>query len=321
MVTLVWQAYKVVGVLAQQHPAFVQENIEDLKVVMTEALPACAPACKGKRLGCLQSLAAQLSLPQLQAYAPTLLGEVVLATREVNVRTRAAAFDLLMHLAEQAERRAGGGEAERTAALREFLVTVAAGLAGNTPHMMAATLSALARLVYELRERQELVPTCTQLFATVLTLLLHKSQEVVRAAIVFSKVALSSLPSSEIQPLLPKLVPPMLQWCTNKHAHLKTQVRYLMERLVKRFGHDVMMAVTPEAHLRLLTHMRKQKTRAHNHAAARVAAREAESGGAEGGKRGRHSDFEALVEEGADADVDADDDENYVAGGKCRARG
>ena len=165
-----------------------QDNIEDLKSAMAEALPACAPACKGKRLACLQSLCSQLSLEQLQAVSSSLLGEVVLATREVNVKTRAAAFDLLTHLAEQAERRASGGDGARAAAVRSFLITVAAGLAGNTPHMMAATLSALARLVFELRERSELIHTSTQLFATVLTLLQHKAQEVVRAAIVFCKV-------------------------------------------------------------------------------------------------------------------------------------
>ena len=39
-----------------------------------------------------------------------------------------------------------------------------------------------------------------------------------------------------------------------------------MERLVKRFGHEAMLEVTPEGHHRLLTHMRKQKVRPTNHA-------------------------------------------------------
>ena len=53
-----------------------QEHADDIKAAMAEALPACAPACKGKRLGCLQALVDKLSLPQLQSFAPTLLGEV-----------------------------------------------------------------------------------------------------------------------------------------------------------------------------------------------------------------------------------------------------
>ena len=66
-----------------------------------------------------------------------------------------------------------------------------------------------------------------QLLQTVCSLLLHKAQEVVRAAITFCKVALSALPLDRVQPLLPKLVPPLLTWCSNKHPHLKTQVRHL----------------------------------------------------------------------------------------------
>ena len=51
------------------------------------------------------------------------------------------------------------------------------------------------------------------------------------------------------------------------------QVRYLMERLVKKFGTEVMMGVTPEAHHRLLTHMRKQKERARRHVEASLRSR------------------------------------------------
>lgn len=87
--------------------------------------------------------------------------------------------------AQVVERRGEGG---RASAATKLLVNVAGGLAGNTPHMMAATLSALARLMYELRGREEMVATCARLFATVLALLQHKAQEVVRAVIVFSKV-------------------------------------------------------------------------------------------------------------------------------------
>ena len=43
-----------------------QQHADDIKAVMAQALPVCAPACKGKRLGCLQALTEQLSLKQMQ---------------------------------------------------------------------------------------------------------------------------------------------------------------------------------------------------------------------------------------------------------------
>ena len=51
------------------------------------------------------------------------------------------------------------------------------------------------------------------------------AQEVVKAAISFCKVGLSALPSDAVAPLLSRLVPSLLVWCTNKHPHLKTQAR------------------------------------------------------------------------------------------------
>ena len=37
--------------------------------------------------------------------------------------------------------------------VRSILVMVSGGIAGNTPHMMAASLAALGRLTYEFRDR------------------------------------------------------------------------------------------------------------------------------------------------------------------------
>ena len=150
----------------------------------------------------------------------------MLATKEQNVKTRGAAYDLLLALASAAEKAApGGGEAAKAQAVRGFLVMVAAGVAGNSTHMMSSAVLALARLVYAYRSRGSMLDTSVQLLQTVTSLLQHKAQEVVRAAITFCKVALSALPLDRVQPLLPKLVPPLLTWCSNKHPHLKTQAR------------------------------------------------------------------------------------------------
>ncbi|EOD33147.1 hypothetical protein EMIHUDRAFT_202342 [Emiliania huxleyi CCMP1516] len=256
------KAYKALGTLAEHHPSFLTERLADVTAAFDEALPTCHTACKRRRLVCLQALVSRLSAEQLRSAMPAMLGEVVLATKESNVKSRAAAFDALLLVAERAEAAGGPSDAGREEALQGVVVAVCAGLAGKTPHM-----------------------------------------EVVRAAVVLVKVQLSALPREAVQPLLPRLVPPLLGWCSNKHAHLKYQVRYLMERLVKRFGLEVMTEVTPEEHQRLLTHMRKQKERARRHTDARLAAK-AEREAAEaadldgGGARSRHAEYEALLEDG-----------------------
>ena len=106
----------------------------------------------------------------------------------------------------------------------------------------------------------------------------------------------------------------MLEWASNRNAHMKFQVRYLMERLVKRFGVDKMMTVTPEPHQRLLTHMRKTKERERRHVERRLAEKDARAqrGWDEGGSGSsrRHDEYESLLEAGADK---AADDEGGAA--------
>jgi ribosomal RNA-processing protein 12 len=332
------KAYKVLGGLCEYHAAYATAELPALKTALDEALPACLPGAKGKRLACLQAVASALPAAALHELLPALLGEVVLACKEVNVKTRAAAFEFLVALSSTAERRAVGGVTAKADAVRSIFVMVAGGLAGNTPHMMAAALAALGRLTFEMRSRPALELTLTQLFATVLSLLSHPAQEVAKAAISYCKVALMTLPPDAARPLLPRLVPPLLLWCSNKHPHLKTQVRYIMERLVKRFGYDAMLEVTPEAHHRLLAHLRKQKAYAHNKAVERRAERDArrtmglrEGGGEDededeaAARRERHAEYEALLEEeAADADEGGDEggeDEGAEVADHARAAG
>lgn len=312
------KGYKALSTLVEHHPSFFSQRLDEINAALDEALPACHTACKRRRLLCLQAIATRLSADQLHAALGRMLGEVVLATKESNVKSRAAAFDALLLIAERAQ--AVAPDAKRADALSSVVVSVAAGLAGKTPHMVAASLLALSRLLYEHRASPAITPAGIRLFETVLPLLRHREQEVVRAAVVLLKVQLAALPREAVEPLLPRLVPPLLAWCSNKHAHLKYQVRYLMERLVKRFGLEVMMQVTPEPHTRLLTHMRKQKERARRHTDARLAAKAVRDGDDDepGGPRNRHAEYEALLGEG---DEDEVGEERDGEGGGSAGRG
>ena len=340
------KAYKLLAVLCAHHPAWVRSELPTLQAAFAEALPACASGCKGKRLACLYAVAETLPTADLAGLLPSLLGEVVLATREVNIKTRAAAFDLLLCLAEAFERRSSG-EAAKVGALRSFLLMVAGGLAGSTLHMIAAALAALGRLTYEHRGRAALEQTIVQLLSVVILLLGHGGSEVVKAALTFTKVALVCLPAEAVRPLLPSLVPAMLLYGVESHPHLRMQVRYVMERLVKRFGHDETMAVTPETHQRLLVHLRKQKVRSHNHAMARreekralrgetglpergrggeAAAIAANGGGGGGGgeaeanRRERHAEYEAILDEETHEGEDEDEVDAGLSLGKSGRR-
>jgi ribosomal RNA-processing protein 12 len=97
---------------------------------------------------------------------PELISEAVLGTKETNEKARGAGFELLIVMA---QRMAKGGDLpgqddEREsflgslieamkANIEEFITMVAAGLTGTTPHMISASLGALARLLFEYQGR------------------------------------------------------------------------------------------------------------------------------------------------------------------------
>lgn len=67
------------------------------------------------------------------------------------------------------------------------------GLVGASPHMVSASVMALARLLYEFSP--QLGPTAPQLLPVVLSLLRSKSREIVQSVLGFVKVSFASLSS------------------------------------------------------------------------------------------------------------------------------
>lgn len=80
-----------------------------------------------------------------------------------------------------------GNAALPTGGLATLFSMIMAGLAAQTPHMISASIMALARLLYEFAgSLQPLVP---QLLPAVLLLLRTKSREVVKSVLGFIKVS------------------------------------------------------------------------------------------------------------------------------------
>jgi ribosomal RNA-processing protein 12 len=62
------------------------------------------------------------------------VSEIIIATKEVNAKTRNAAYELLVTIARAAENPDLGGSQQ---ALVRFFGVIVGGLAGRTPHMVS----------------------------------------------------------------------------------------------------------------------------------------------------------------------------------------
>ena len=205
---------------------------------------------------------------------------------------------------------AGVADGVVEASANEFVMMVVAGLAGASPHMMGATIAALARLLYEFAA---VLPaeTVSELLATMLVFLESTNREIIKGALGFCKVALVVLPPASVEAALPTLVPALMQVQNVHKNHFKGRVRHMLERLLRRYGEAAVRAHVGEEHQRLITHIRKRKERAR-----RRRAQEADEAATEAAKPrdlGTDAFEEALYGSASESDDEPDDEPEPLA--------
>jgi ribosomal RNA-processing protein 12 len=144
----------------------IQQNLENLVEELVEKNANVAASAKKDRTTLLATIIPLLPADKLHII-PSIIPEAVLATKEANETARGAAYDLLVGMAQKMEKGgtikrslikgADGDEEEEDtgmveeaeANLQEYVTMVAAGLAGSSPHMISATITALSRLLFE----------------------------------------------------------------------------------------------------------------------------------------------------------------------------
>lgn len=265
------KAYKLIPRLAESETgrqALVERNEQLQQLILSSADKASAPA-RRDRLDAITQIVSSLPNTSLH-FIPSVLPEVVISAKEVNDKARSSAFNLLVLMG---EKMAEGGNvvnskvahmpddaADVQASLEEFLTMVSAGLAGSTPHMVSASITALTRILYEFRERlpESVIEDLVQTMDLFLT---SNNREIVRSVLGFVKVSIISLPTNMIVPKLETLVPNLMVWSHEHKAHFKAKVKHIIERMMRRFGVEVVEKYCPEADKKLVHNIRKTRER------------------------------------------------------------
>ncbi|KAI7600472.1 NUC173-domain-containing protein, partial [Hortaea werneckii] len=152
------KAYKLIPRLAESETgrqALEERSTELQQLLLGAAEKATAPA-RRDRLASITQVVPFLPKNDLH-FIPAVLSEVVIGVKEVNEKARTAAFDLLVLMG---EKMAEGGTVVNSkvahmpsdapnaeANLEEYFTMVSAGLAGSTPHMISASITALTRML------------------------------------------------------------------------------------------------------------------------------------------------------------------------------
>ncbi|KAE8452838.1 hypothetical protein EG329_013110 [Mollisiaceae sp. DMI_Dod_QoI] len=331
------KAYKLIPRLSESEigkQALAERSSELQQLLLNSAEKVSAPA-KRDRLSSISTLIPFLPNDSLH-FIPSILSEVVISCKEVNERARTAAFDLLVLMGEKIASSDGAmiqnskvphmanDSPAVPATLEEYFTMVSAGLAGSTPHMQSACITALTRILYHFRESLK-VETITDLVETMDLFLTSNNREIVRSVLGFVKVCVISLPSGIMLPRLKSLVPNLMVWSHEHKAHFKAKVKHILERMIRRFGVDVVNKYCPEEDRKLIANIRKTKERNKRHKdAAKAAGAEGSDEDGETRNEKRKGRFESEYDEavyGSDDDSDGSDVSDNEVLGKSKRGG
>ncbi|SMY19769.1 unnamed protein product [Zymoseptoria tritici ST99CH_1A5] len=265
------KAYKLIPRLSESEigrQALAERN-EDLQALLLNSAEKASAPARRDRLASIAEIIPGLPKSDLH-FIPSIISEVVISAKEVNEKARTAAFDLLVLMA---EKMIEGGTVVNAkvphmaadapsvdASLEEYFTMVSAGLAGSTPHMISASITALTRLLYEFHSRMQ-ESTVTDLVQTMDLFLTSNNREIVQSVLGFVKVCIISLPSELMLPRLETLVPNLIVWSHEHKAHFKAKVKHIFERMIRRFGVEIVERHTPEADKKLIANIRKMRDR------------------------------------------------------------
>ncbi|PGG98376.1 hypothetical protein AJ79_08884 [Helicocarpus griseus UAMH5409] len=274
---LIKKAYKLIPRLAttETGAAALRERSTELQTLILTTADQTPPPARRDRLLAIHEIVTHLPTSDLH-FIPSVLSEVVLGCKESNEKARTAAFALLIHLAQRTidpDLNPAGTVIRNSlvahmpdtapdapATVEEFFTMVSAGLAGSSPHMVAASVTALSRLLFEYHTK--LPPTIlSDLVQTIDLFLTSNNREIVRSVLGFVKVAVVALPEEMLRPRLESLVPNLMVWSKEHKGRLKSKVKGILERLMRRFGAGLLEGLVGEADRKFVVAIRKERER------------------------------------------------------------
>ncbi|EON97016.1 putative ribosomal rna-processing protein 12 protein [Phaeoacremonium minimum UCRPA7] len=324
------KAYKIIPRLAESPAgeAALRERHDELQNLLLSSAETVSAPARRERLAAIAALIPFLPDTSLH-FIPSILSEVVIGCKEQNERARTTAFDLLVLLGQKMSAADGAvidnskvphmpKDAPSVAAsIEEYFTMVSAGLAGSTPHMISASITAISRVLYEFQG--SLSPqTLSDLVQTMDLFLTSNNREIVKSVLGFVKVSVISLPTELMQPRLASMIPNLMVWSHEHKGHFRAKVKHILERMVRRFGYDVVHKNCPEEDRKLITNIRKTKERSKKRKEAAKEAGE-EDDDDEGQKRqgGRfESEYDQALYSSSESDGSDDSDQEIIGKSK-----
>lgn len=246
---LIKKAYRLIPRLANTGTGItaLQARHSELQSLFLQTTNTTPPAARYPRLLALNSLISTVPTTDLH-FVPSILSEVVLACRSTSDKARQTAFSILIKAVEVVSAAPPGtvirnsqvpgmssSAPDALAGPEEVFTMVSAGLAGGAPSVVAATCTALGRLLFEFHTKLS-VNVLGDLVDTVAMFLESNSREIVRAVLGFVKVAVVVLSDEVLKSKGAELVRRIVPWCKEHKGRLRAKVKGILDRMMRRLS-------------------------------------------------------------------------------------
>lgn len=266
------RSYRIISKLSEvkEGSAAISSYITNIENIMLSAVDNVQVPAKSLRLIALKTLVEILPLDHL-SFIVQVVPEVILSTKDVNEKSREAAYNTLISMANKMNQPNGCiklsqlagynvDSPDQPSSIGEFFKIISAGLIGESQHMVSATITAFSCLIFEFKDQVE-EDVLLDIYDTIELYLTSNSREIVKSTIGFSKVCCLSLPEQIMRQKIPNLLPKLLRWSHEHTGHFKAKIKHIIERLIRRFGYEFIETNFPEEDMKLLANIRKTRNR------------------------------------------------------------
>jgi ribosomal RNA-processing protein 12 len=263
------KSYKILVILLQKDlfRPFIRAHIQEIQNLMIDGLHHVVSSSKEARLRCIALVIDSLPMSSTFAFITSILGEVIVSTKELNEKTRYCAYNLLVTIGNKMKQNEPSSRDDDhemmkyDASVTQFFKIILAGLAGATPYMVSGTVLAMTRVLYEFHG--ELESSCiNETIQSMLLLLQSRSREIVKAVIGFVKVFVFSSSKQALENHLSEMVKSLLIVLQEHGHHFKEKIRHILKLLIRKFDHQTIEQLAPAEHRKFLLNIKRRTKRA-----------------------------------------------------------
>jgi ribosomal RNA-processing protein 12 len=321
------RAYRIISKLLDDDESKIADLVplvSNIVQVFMETSTSTMPSARPQRLEALEKLIKLLPRDSLH-FITGILSEVIDSTRSANEKTRTTSFKLLIQIGHKFKEFEGEiikntlideEIPDSQASIQELFLMCCAAAGPENPHQRSAAITALSCIFFEFHSELD-ISYQKELMQFVEVFLHQNNREVIKPTLGFMKVAILSLPEEEILPELKGLMTVFLDINSKHSNHFKSKIKHLIERLIRRFGFDVIDNTIPEHDKKIINGIRKAKNKAKK---AKVETAESKEGAAPGSQKASLSAYDKALYEESDSDASDEEVEEPVAKNGRRSR-